>query len=128
MKPVYQTIFSNTLGDCFRACIASIFEFPITDMPNFWEQTQDTSTFWKLVDNWMRKNKGFRCLSVQFRKKDLHLVDGILCIACAKSPRNKDDDHAVVWKDGLLHDPHPDSTGLLEEPDSFSLFVPLNPM
>ena len=126
MKPVYQTIFSDALGDCFRACVASIFEFPIKDMPNFWEQTQDVSKFWKLTDAWMIKKIGVRCLSVQFRKKDLHLVDGILCIACAKSPRGAVD-HAVVWQDRLLHDPHPSNAGLVKKPTNFSLFIPLDP-
>lgn len=127
MKPVYQTIFNHPLGDCFRACVASIFEFPIKDMPNFWEHTQDTSEFWKFVDAWMVRKFGIRCISVKFNKEDLHLIDGILCVACAKSPRCKDEDHAVVWQDGLIHDPHPSSAGLVEEPDSFTLFIPINP-
>uniref|UniRef100_A0A6H1ZVF7 Uncharacterized protein n=1 Tax=viral metagenome TaxID=1070528 RepID=A0A6H1ZVF7_9ZZZZ len=124
MKPVYQTIFGDALGDCFRACVASIFEFPIEDMPNFWEHTQDVEEFWKLNDSWISKNKGYRCISFQFDPEDRHLVDGILCIACAKSPRG-DMDHAVVWLDGVLHDPHPSSDGLAEEPDTFTLFIPL---
>jgi len=127
MKKVYQTVFQYPLGDCLRACIASIFEFPIDDMPNFWDQTQDTSEFWKLVNDWVSKNKGYRCISFEFKKKDRHLVDGILCIACAKSPRCKDEDHAVVWRDGIVHDPHPSNAGLTEEPDTFTLFIPLDP-
>jgi len=45
MKPAMQTIFDDVYGDCFGACVASIFEFPIEEMPNFWEQTQDVSEF-----------------------------------------------------------------------------------
>lgn len=127
MKPIYQTIFDNILGDCFRACVASIFEFPINDMPNFWEQTQEVSEFWKFNDDWISKNKGYRCISFQFSDKDKPLVDGILCIACAKSPRGNMD-HAVVWQDGIIHDPHPSNAGLAEEPDTFTLFIPLNPI
>ena len=126
MKPVYQTILDDTLGDCFRACAASIFEFAIEDMPNFWEQTQSSEEFWKLNNAWLSKNKGHRCISFQFEEKDKHLVNGILCIACAKSPRG-DVDHAVVWRDGLLHDPHPSNAGLSEEPNTFTLFIPLDP-
>jgi len=126
MKKVYQTVFNDTLGDCFRACVASIFEFPIEEMPNFWEQTQDVSEFWQLNDDWISKNKGYRAISLEFKKKDRHLVDGILCIACANSPRG-DIDHAVIWQDCLLHDPHPSNAGLAEEPDTFTLFVPLDP-
>ena len=126
MKPVDQTIISSTLGDCFRACVASIFEFPIEQMPNFWEQTQNGEEFWKLSNDWLVKNKGYHCITVQFEPKDLHLTDGILCIACARSPRG-DTDHAVVWKNGLLHDPHPSRLGLIENPDTFTLFLPSDP-
>ena len=34
MKPVAQTILTVPGGDCFRACIASIFELPIEALPN----------------------------------------------------------------------------------------------
>ena len=125
MKPVYQTIFDNIIGDCFRACVASIFEFPIEEMPNFWEQTQDTSEFWKLNNDWISKKTGYRSISLEFRKEDRHLADGILCIACAMSPRGVD--HAVVWQDGIIHDPHPSNAGLSEEPNTFTLFISLNP-
>lgn len=126
MKSVYQTIFDDRVGDCFRACVASIFEFPINDMPNFWEQTQDVTEFWELNNDWLTKNKGYRCVSLEFKKEDRHWVDGLLCVACAKSPRG-DIDHAVVWKDGIVHDPHPSNTGLAEEPNTFTLFIPLIP-
>ena len=127
MKPVNQTIFDDVLGDCFRACVASIFEFPIEEMPNFWEQTQDVSEFWALNDRWITGKTGCRCVSFCFEEKDLHFVDNILCIACAKSPRG-DMDHAVVWKNGVIHDPHPSNAGLAEDPDTFTLFIPINPL
>lgn len=95
-------------------------------MPNFWEETQDVSEFWKFNDAWLSKNKGYRCISIQFSKKDLHFIDGILCIACGKSPRGNVD-HAVVWKDGIVHDPHPSNSGLAEDPDTFTLFIPIDP-
>lgn len=127
MKPVKQTIFDDTHGDCFRACVASIFEFPIEEMPNFWENTQDTKKFWKLNDKWMRENFGYRCISFEFQDDDIHLIDDILCVACAKSPRSNAVDHAVVWLNGILHDPHPSHSGLSEEPNTFTIFIPLNP-
>ena len=127
MKPVYQSIFDDTLkGDCFRACIASIFEFSIEEMPNFWEQTQDASEFWKLNNQWLIENRQCKCLNIHLLPYDKHVVADILCIACAKSPRGNRD-HAVVWQNGLIHDPHPSGAGLAEDPDTFSIFVPLDP-
>lgn len=127
MKPVNQIILDDILGDCFRACVASIFEMPIKEVPNFWEQTQDAETFWKLNDDWIAKNKGCRCINFSFKETDRHLIDGVLCIAIAESPRGKCG-HAVVWQDGVIHDPHPSKAGLAEEPDTFALFIPLNPV
>jgi len=126
MIPVQQTIFDDTYGDCFRACVASIFEFPIEEMPNFWEQTQDVSEFWKLNNEWLVKNKGFKCPSFQLSMDDMHVIEDLLCVACAKSPRG-DMDHAVVWNNGLIHDPHPSNAGLAEEPDTFTMFIPIDP-
>lgn len=37
MIPVAQTIFTAPKGDCFRACVASIFELPIDAVPHFFE-------------------------------------------------------------------------------------------
>jgi len=134
MKPIYQTIFDDTYGDCFRACVASIFEFSIEEMPNFWEQTQDLNEFWQLNDEWLMKNRGFKCFHFQLPSKHKYLIKDLLCIACAKSlKRNEDEelselvDHAVVWKNGLLHDPHPSEAGLAEDPDTFTVFVPIDP-
>jgi len=126
MKPAMQTIFDDVYGDCFRACVAAIFEFSIEEMPNFWEQTQDVSEFWQLNNDWMMKNCGFKVLSVHFSPEDKHVVSGLLCVACAKSPRG-DADHAALWRDGLLHDPHPSQAGLAEDPDTFIIFVPIDP-
>lgn len=119
-----QTIFDDVYGDCLRACVASILGFPIEEMPNFWEQTQDISEFWNLNNGWLMENYGFKILSFQLLPKDRHVIDGLLCVACAKSPR-ADTDHAVVWQDGLVHDPHPSNAGLAEEPDTFAIFVPI---
>lgn len=35
LKPVYQTIFGKTNGNCFAACIASILEMDLEDVPHF---------------------------------------------------------------------------------------------
>lgn len=34
MKPAMQTKFGEYEGDCFAACIASLFELPIEDVPD----------------------------------------------------------------------------------------------
>uniref|UniRef100_A0A6M3K716 Uncharacterized protein n=1 Tax=viral metagenome TaxID=1070528 RepID=A0A6M3K716_9ZZZZ len=126
MQPIQQTVFDDILGDCFRACVASIFEWSIDEMPNFWEQTQDVDEYWELTDEWFMQYKGFKCLHVVLSAEHMSVVRDLLCIACAKSPRSSVD-HAVVWFNGMVHDPHPSGAGLAEEPDWFTLFVPIDP-
>ncbi len=35
MKPVYQTVLAPPDGNCFAACVASILEMSIEDVPNY---------------------------------------------------------------------------------------------
>ena len=35
MMPVYQTVLEPPHGNCLQACIASLFELPLEDVPNF---------------------------------------------------------------------------------------------
>jgi hypothetical protein len=45
MEPVKQSILTAPGGDCFRACVASIFELPLEAVPHFLEGSG-------LEDNW----------------------------------------------------------------------------
>jgi len=125
MKTVDQKIVGLGIGDCFRACVASILEFPIDNMPNFWEQTQDTHNFWKLVNTWVYANFKCKFLVVTFTEETKHLISNILCIAFGQTDRS-DEDHAVIWLNGLIHDPHPSKTGIINDPDTFAIFIPVD--
>lgn len=50
MREVQQTIFEPPLGDCFRACIASILDLEIDDVPNFNEHGDD---WWCAFGKWL---------------------------------------------------------------------------
>ncbi len=126
MKPIFQIVFDATLGDCFRACVASIFEFPIEKIPNFWGQTQDVDEFWQLNDDWLVQNKGFRCLHFELSPGNEHVISDLLCVACGKTIRC-DEEHAVVWQNKLIHDPHFSGVGLAKDPNTFTIFVPIDP-
>lgn len=127
MKPVDQLVVGKLgLGDCFRACVASIFEFPIEEMPNYWDQTQDAHEFWMLVNEWTRKRLGVACITVSVAKEHAYIMDDVLCVAQGRQNRS-DEEHAVVWKNGLIHDPHPARAGLINEPDTFTFFAPIDP-
>ena len=124
MKPADQIVTTKGLGDCFRASVASIFEFPIHDMPNFWEKTQDAHEYWILTSHWIGENLRHRCLTVQLSRGTEYQISGVLCVAMGTTARGGED-HAVVWLDGLLHDPHPSKTGIDNKPDTFTVFIPI---
>jgi hypothetical protein len=49
MVPVEQTILAPPKGDCFRACIASILELPIEEVPN----PAPEDHWWKAWHGWL---------------------------------------------------------------------------
>ena len=127
MKPVMQKIFDSRKGDCVRACLASIFELSIDEVPNFWEQIQDPTEFWRLINEWLMENFRVKNIFLKYSKKTANILEGVLCIAGGTSPRHTPGGHAIVWRDGLLHDPHPSGDGLLGDPEDFMVFILRDP-
>lgn len=125
MKPVMQTEFGER-GDCVRACVASILELKVEDVPHFLldddgEIDEDGATG-RLV-NWLAlRNKRLRHVWVWpgFHKC---LRPICYCMGAGKSPRGITAGHMVVYQGGVLaHDPHPDGQGLDGGPEEY-LFI-----
>lgn len=110
MKPVYQDKFGHG-GSCFTACIASILEVNLKDIPNFVE----------FEDKWMLKlweylkplgldysTYDFQCRSYDPPKRipsGYHIISGY-------APRGYC--HAVVgFRGQFVHDPFPNGGGLI---------------
>lgn len=127
MIPTDQIVFDKGYGDCLRACIASIFEYPIEQIPNFWEHTDDTKEFWLLINNWLSDTLQHKCVVAKISDANREFIRGLLCVAIGLTATS-DEEHAVVWRDGMIHDPHPRRSGLRNEPDLFAVFVPLDPL
>ncbi len=116
MKPVDQTLFGFTEGNCFAACLASIFELPLEKVPNFCAKLDEwPENFY----GWLR-DRGLCFLELNYVDWVLpYLPPGAWCLASGPSPRTKITLagtmlHTVVWKDGkIIHDPHPSHSGLL---------------
>lgn len=125
MKPAYQLDHSQQTGDCLRACVASILELPITDIPNFWEQTQDPLLFWTLLDTWLTDNHRLKLLVVKYSEDYAFFFDKILCIAIGQSSSKHCDQHAVVWRNGMLHNPSGTGSELIGKPEHYAVFCPL---
>jgi hypothetical protein len=119
MKPVDQTTFGVPGGNCFSACVASLLELPIEEVPHFGSD----DTWWATFQAWL-KPRGlyavlFKVDSDEQRPPGFHVVSG-------RSPRH-DALHAVVGKGAeIAHDPHPSRDGLVSIEDVV-LLVPFEP-
>jgi hypothetical protein len=112
--PVFQTVFDPTHGDCFSACLASILEIPLKWVPTFCVDYPDT--WFDELNEWL-KYFGLRCLGSYdvacWDKETWNSIAGMYGIGGGLSPRYKNTMHAVVCQgDKIVHDPHPDNTGL----------------
>lgn len=131
MIPIIQTkvVVNNSKGEmvvrgnCLAACIASLLEMPITDVPNFEVLYGINDTYYyEVLWAWlghlgyeMGTDERYSCFhgnesNSHFKQEltdKLYLVSG-------KSPRGVY--HICIYQNGtLVHDPHPTKEGLLTE-------------
>jgi hypothetical protein len=142
VTPVLQTQFVavDGKGNCLQACIASMLDLPLGDVPTF----RDMPNMVHAMDRFLI-SRGKRRIGVSFSGgfewgdasfEDMNpgndeslKIGGSPVLIFGKSPRSGD--HAIVgefvgrynWK--LLHDPHPDATGIVGSPQSIHFIVPL---
>ena len=150
MKPVMQTrvgVDPNAPGNCFTACVASILECSIADLPDEaaiveelkaehggkWDTFPDR---FKLGKSWPRLwdatqrecvRRGLWMLEVSAPLPDLQkMPDDCWCIISAPSPRGIN--HACVGRgERVVHDPHPSGGGVKEEGRTYIFFVAIDP-
>jgi hypothetical protein len=117
MKPVHQTVFGESSGNCWSACLASILEVPIEDVPNFCGDPACNENWFSDTDKWLQE-RGLRIIDVTIIEGSEFGVggDGIYMIGRGKSPRGNFSHSTVVTvQDGVFamaHDPHPSGDGL----------------
>jgi len=114
MKPVMQTMFYNKdgVGNCFEACLASILEIELCEIPMFHE-----GEWFKRLWEWLQvKNLTYQGMLSRADVFQYKIgIDGYFIVA-GESPRGLliRGGHAVVFKDGkIVHDPHPNNNGIL---------------
>lgn len=132
MKPVMQTRLSNpegtVHGNCFTACVASILEKAVEDIPDM--QGDDGKWFKPFFDTitahgleyrgsrrrWWYLDECGPKKEDPFFFKDFEAFEGVdgFVIVAGPSPRDYvTRGHACVYKAGkLAHDPHPSGMGL----------------
>lgn len=127
--PIDQTSFGPGKGNCFSACVASIIELPIEDVPQF----MSAGTEWfGALSTWCAERglvvKYWPCKAWCETEGDIFLgVPTGLAIMSGESPRHPGVLHSVVALDAkLCHDPHPSRQGIVGRVDCWD-FVTIEP-
>ena len=123
MIQVEQTEFGARRGNCFAACIASILEVSLLDVPDLASMQRDGEWFHALTA-WLIDK--FQMYPVWLEPGNEWWPQG-LAIMSADSPRVKER-HAVVTENGkVVWDPHPMRSMGVGQTRGWLIFVPLDP-
>jgi len=126
VKPVMQSRFGDGDGNCLMACVASILEVGLEDLPDLDEAG----------DEWHRalrdgvKAHRWECTWIHnTRSRTDRVAPYRYAIAGGPSPRSDGKldhpGHAVVCLDGVVvHDPFPCGTGLAGPIDTWYILIP----
>jgi len=112
--PVDQSILHDPdnghYGDCQRACIASLLEVSIKEIPHFFESGDDEQ-FEKSFNDFLAAIDLFHLEITPWEK--FPISTSVYHMIYGKSERGTQ--HAVIGLNGkVVHDPSPFKTGLLE--------------
>ncbi len=126
MKPIMQTNITPEEGNCFSACIATVLEIDISEVPN----VRNDFAWFQIMDKFVSKY-GYgllHMLRIDYVREDAgEWRKKAYIIATGNSPRHEDLTHSVVYQnDEMVHDPHPDGGGLDEKPGYYIIFVALD--
>jgi hypothetical protein len=106
-------------GDCFAACVASILEVGLGEVPSFNEPIEDL--WWQKFQAWLTA-RGWAAVMYDRPISDLRLCWGI-----AGGDTSRGIKHAVIFRDGVVeHDPHPSREGLTKF-DDYTYLVAIDP-
>lgn len=112
LSPVMQTTFHDPAnpgsGNCVQACLASFLGVGLMDIPNLWKDGATADRFWH---NFRKTAESYGWRVMMHEDKDLR--PDFPYFASGVSPRDPEVRHMVVMQgEHLLHDPHPDGTGV----------------
>src|SRR3990167_3048324 len=123
VKPVMQTKFGGSdapeseQGNCIAACLASIFECSLEDVPDFTGSIVAGGWFFHL-QKWLAECN-LSLLMLPAKPIDVPAGYAMAAVKSLTLP-NPDDGHMVVVNNGMLaHDPNPKNTG--KSPDDYEV-------
>lgn len=112
MKEVYQDKFGVDDGNCFQACIASIFEIPISTIPHFCQEYPYSDEWYREFNKWLDQF-GYCTMNFQPGKDENKKawiewleISNFYAVAGVSSTLSANVEHAVVIKGtDIVHDP-----------------------
>lgn len=113
-----------------EACVASLLDCNIEDVPNLCEAEKTERGYWLALEDWC-KSRGWMLFNMPINDGNAGAwwPKDALCIAGGQSPRG-DFDHAIVWlcgrrvdKGRMIHDPHPSCAGIVGRPKDLTFLV-----
>lgn len=155
MTPHKQTDLGDDTGSCYSTCLACVLDLPVEAVPNFRRIQHETECYDMIqaADKWLRENHGKRILGIEMYdanegpEKGQPMTRQVVLnrlffanqdefvILSGESPRKRADGgkkyHCVVakadcWGFELVHDPHPDGTGIVGQPYGIAWIVSVN--
>ena len=104
------------VGDCVRACLATLLNRALLDLPHFAQDYPDVLELNRAINDWLRAEHGLHLIEIDYESfqdwLDFNVAGSVRHIIYGYSPRHIR--HAVVGIDGVMvHDPHPSKAGLL---------------
>ncbi len=105
MKPVFQDL-TQSKGNCFQACVASLFELPIEDVPHLMVFGH---LWFDYLQEWLEP-LGYYALDIQYNPSMAQWIKGYWI---ATGVAKREILHSVIYLgDKLVHDPHPSCVGI----------------
>ena len=118
-----QTRFGSG-GNCLQACLASILEIALDEAYDAQNQEREGKDWYRELIRWGYR-RGYLIISYhqmsgmfpKVKPRGYHIAGG-------PSLRDVPEGHAVVCFDGeMVHDPHPDGTGI-SEIEAWTILIP----
>lgn len=118
-------------GDCLRAAVASLMKLPLGEVPHFCSRENEAKGWVELMQEWFAA-RGYAVCELQYGDWVHSVLPGAYYLLSGRSPRFPDEYHVVIAQEGqVVHDPHPDDSGVLEPTNDMPwlvmLFIPLVP-
>lgn len=139
MKPVFQTTDAQGRGDCFSACLATIFELPLSEIPNFRLMSTETGTPMDALYNRWLSDRGWSYIRTYTNHAyDFFGAMNVPCVLCVPSQVNPGGQHAVVarieerspgFRRVIVHDPNPRNKPYPDDVEVLwtGFYVPMRP-